>query len=412
MKNKVASFIDYLEVIAKWRFFVIRNVFVLSMIAVIISLMLVKKYTSTATILPPGQDQSMMIGLISAGLPGGLSNIPGISSILPGLATPSDLYAAILKSGSIRSAIIKKHNLQQEFQTSTMYDTYAMLEEITGITVSPEGIIAVSITYKDKNLTAAIANSYIEELDRFNTETAMTAGKKYRIFIEERLKDNTDSLAAAEQALRQFQEEHKTIALEVEIENAIATIVELKSQVILLEVKKGALSSASKYNNPYLYEINRELRELKRQLSLIEFGPEQPDSINKQFGAGFSIPFNELPEISLEYIRLVRDVKVQEVIYELLTQQYEQAKIMELKDTPTVQILDRASPPEKRSFPKRGIIVFVVFIASIALNILLVFSIEFVRQERKEEKSVVNRFISLLNTVKHDIIRIKKSIKK
>ena len=409
-KQKTASLIDYLEIIVKWRKFIVRNVLIVTIAAVIISFLLIQQFTATATMLPPSQEQNMMLSFMASGLPGGISNIPGISSILPGLASPSDLYAAILKSGRIRSKIVKKYDLKKVFNTKTMYDTYNILDEITKIEVSPEGIISVSVTYKDKHLAADIANAYTEELDKFNTETAMTAGKKYRIFIEKRLKETEDDLANTEEELKSFQEKHKTIALEIEIQSAIQTIAELKSQIILLEVKKGALTASSQFDNPYLYNINKELRELKKQLKKIEFGSKEKSK--DEFGAGFSVPFSELPEVSLEYVRLLRDVKVQEAIYELLTQQYEQAKIMELKDTPTVQILDRASPPEKKSFPKRSIIVILVFIASIAVNILVVFSIEYVKEEQKYEKSGVSRILYLLRFIKNDFNKLKTKLKR
>ncbi|NOR17187.1 hypothetical protein GQ543_05700 [candidate division WOR-3 bacterium] len=409
-KQKTASLIDYLEIIVKWRKFIVRNVLIVTIAAVIISFLLIQQFTATATMLPPSQEQNMMLSFMASGLPGGISNIPGISSILPGLASPSDLYSAILKSGRIRSKIVKKYDLKNVFTTKTMYDTYNMLDEITKIEVSPEGIISVSVTYKDKHLAADIANAYIEELDKFNTETAMTAGKKYRIFIEKRLKETEDDLANTEEELKSFQEKHKTIALEIEIQSAIQTIAELKSQIILLEVKKGALTASSQFDNPYLYNINKELRELKKQLKKIEFGSKEKNK--DEFGVGFSIPFSELPEVSLEYVRLLRDVKVQEAIYELLTQQYEQAKIMELKDTPTVQILDRASPPEKKSFPKRSIIVILVFIASIAVNMLVVFSIEYVKEEQKYEKSGVSRILYLLRFIKNDFNKLKTKLKR
>jgi tyrosine-protein kinase Etk/Wzc len=410
-KMETASFIDYLEVIIKWRKFIVRNVIVITIIAVIVSLLLTKKYTATATMLPPSSEQNMMLSFMAGGgLPGGLSNIPGISSILPGLATPSDLYAAILRSGRIKSKIVKKFDLKRVFKAKKMYNVYEILDEITQITVSPEGIVSVSVTYKDKHLASDIANTYLAELDRFNTETAMTTGKRYRIFIEERLKDTSDSLARTEEALRQFQEKHHMIAIDIEIEKAIATIAELKSRIILLEVKKGALTSSSQIDNPYLYNINKELRELKKQLSKIEFGEKQKNK--KEFGAGFSVPFSELPEVSLEYVRVLRNVKVQEAIYELLTQQYEQAKITELKDTPTIQILDRASPPEKKSFPKRAIIVILSFFGAIAANILVIFGIEYIRDERKDDKSSVSRVINILNILKTDFLTFIKRFKR
>lgn len=406
---KKTSLVDYLEVIIKWRKFILRNVFVVAIATAIISLLLTWKFTATATILPPNPEQEAMLGMISASIPGGLASLAGIGGVLPGVSTPSDLFAAIMKSGRVKNKIIKVYDLKKEFKAKTNADASKALDEITRIEVTPEGIVSVSVTYKNKYLAADIANSYIEELDKFNTETAMTTGKKYRMFIEERLKDNIDSLSYAEEALRTYQEKHRTVALDIEIESAIAAIAELKSQIILLEVKRGALTSSSQRNNPYLYTINSELRELKKQLKKIEIGSKEKNE--DEFGVGFSIPFSELPEVSLEYARLFRDVKIQEVIYELLTQQYEQAKIMELKDTPTVQVLDSASPPEKRSFPKRALLVVIAVFCSLIISSFYAIVVHNIQSGAISSESK-NRLKAMGHTIKHDLKTIKKYFKK
>ncbi|KPJ68658.1 hypothetical protein AMJ44_05840 [candidate division WOR-1 bacterium DG_54_3] len=372
------SFSDYFDVIIKWRRFIVRNVVLICIAAAIISLLLTQKYTATATILPPNPNQEAMFGVMSTLMPSSAASSFSslLSGMVTGVTTPSDLYATIMISSRIKREIIRKYNLEEEFKAKTMHDAFEALDEITKTSISPEGIISVSITYKDKNLATDIANSYVKELDKFNTQTTMTVGKRFRIFIEQRLKETTDSLTKAEDDLRNFQEKHKTIVLDAEIESAIQTIAELKSRIMLLDVRKGALSSSSQLDNPYLREINKELRELRKQLAQIEFGEKQRDT--KEFGVGFSVPFSQLPEVSQEYVRLLREVKIQEAIFELLTQQYEQAKIMELKDTPTVQFLDMAYVPEKRSFPRRTLIVVLTFLISIFIHIPLVFLLEYI----------------------------------
>jgi capsule polysaccharide export protein KpsE/RkpR len=344
----------------------------------------------------------------------GLSSMTGTSGfsrmlggMVPGVSTPSDLYAAIMQSSRIKREIIKKFDLQNEFSTKNMHDTYRALTDITKVDITPEGIISVAITYKDKYLATDIANAYVEELDKFNTETAMTVGKRYRIFIEQRLQETLDSLEISENALRDFQQEHRTIALDIEIQSAIETIAQLKGEIILLEVKRGALSSANVYGNPYVQNIDQQIRELRRQLNKLEMGSEN-DTIDG-FGVGFSIPLSDLPTASLKYIRLMREVKIQEAIYELLTQQYEQAKIMELKDTPTVQFLDHAGVPEKRSHPRRMLLVMIVFVLGLFVNIPLVFILEYISdvQKNPDEHKTINFFwIHLGNDAK----RIKNTI--
>jgi uncharacterized protein involved in exopolysaccharide biosynthesis len=402
--DKKPNFVDYLTIISKRRTFIYKAFLIGAMTSLIVSLCLRNQYKATTTILPPNPQQDLMFGFVAPSVIGSFGGYSGITSLLAGGTGPSDLFASILNSSRVTGAIIREHELRKVFKVKTYHDARKQLDEITSIGVSPEGMIEVSVIWYDKQLAADIANSYIDELDKFNTEAAMSVGKKYRIFIEERLEQAIDTLAKAEEALRGFQEKHRTVALDIEIQAAIETIAQLKSQIILNEVRKGAWSAAGQQNSPYLRDINNELYSLRRQLSKIEFGQQKETS--DQFGAGFSVPFARLPEVSLEYARLYRDVKVQEAIFELLTQQYEQAKIMEVKDTPTVQLLDRASPPEKKTSPRRSRIVIFAAFASLILGVIGAFVLESFEQ-LKQRPSEYQKWTDIYNKVKNDLEKIK-----
>ncbi|MCX7928961.1 MAG: Wzz/FepE/Etk N-terminal domain-containing protein [Patescibacteria group bacterium] len=405
MKNNRSTLIYWLSLIFKWRILIAKIVIICIAVSIIISLIIPPQYTAETTIMPPNPQQEALFGLMGIGISNRLTGLSGLSNILPGASTTSDLFAAILKSGRIMGNVIEKYNLRKVFKVKTTTDAYKTLSEITTIRVSPEGIVSVSVTWYNRQLAADIANSLVEELDRFNTEATMTMGKKYRLFVEKRLKETMDSLAKAEESLRKFQEQHRTVALDIEIENAIATIAKLKSEIILREVQKGAVASSSGFNNPFVANIDKELKELKKQLARIEFGTQ--DTTRKEFGAGFSVPFARLPELSLEYARLLRDVKIQEAVFELLTQQNEQAKIMEAKDTPTVQILDRAYPPEKKSIPKRGRIVILTGFFSLFLGIGFAFLKEYY-ELLKTQPAQFAKLTNIYNILKQDIQKLAK----
>ncbi len=365
----------YFVPMIKHREFIVKFIAIVTLLSVAISFIIVQKYTAVATILPPNTNQDAMFGLIGANIYGNVGGLGRLTSVVSGMPTVSDLYAAIMQSSRIKGEIIRRFDLKKVFRSKTMTDVGRELDRITSISVTGEGLVIVTVTYKNKKLAADIANAFIEELDKFNKESAMTVGKKYRLFIEQRLKEESDSLVISEERLKEFQEKNRTIVLDQEVSAAIKSIAEIKSQIMLREVQKGVIEQYSNNENPYYSNIDRELAELKRQLNSMEFGAT--GTISQGFGAGYSMPFSRLPKLTLDYARLVRDVRVQSAIYELLTQQFEQAKIMEVKDTPTVQFLDHAAPPEKRSSPnRRGIVVF-CFICSILIGITLSYLIEY-----------------------------------
>jgi len=325
---------------------------------------------------------------------------------LLGLSSISDIYVSIMKSNRIKEAIIKRFMLEKEFRVKNIEDALKALDRITQISVKSDGIILVSVIYKNKNLAADIANSYIEELDKFNKETAMTVGKKYRLFIEKRLKETTDSLIYAENELEKFLKENKIAALDAEVPSVISTVAKLKSEIVLKEIQRDALLATATLDNPYLRKMEQELAEYKRRLAKIEKG----SNINKnEFGVGFAVPFAEIPKISLEYTRLLRNVKIQQAIYELLTQQYEQAKIMELKDTPTVQILDQARPPLRKSWPRRAyLIIMTLIVGFIIFNFaaLINESLLYIKNDPKQWQ----QWMEMWNGIKEDYRWLKNKI--
>jgi uncharacterized protein involved in exopolysaccharide biosynthesis len=270
------------------------------------------------------------------------------------------------------------------FDTESLEEATRELRNRIQTRVSPEGIISVAVTVSRPELAAEIANTLIQELDRFNRETSMTMGKRQRVFLEERLTEVRDQLSEAENALRAFQEEHHTVSLTDQVSEAIIAAAHLKAEIVAKEVQLGVLERFATGENPQVRTLQFELHELREKLQQMEYGQDQgKDEKEEVFGPGFSVPFAELPGVGLELARLTREARIQEEVYGLLTQRYEQARIAEVKDTPTVQVLDRAKPPERRSFPQRKRMVVIAGILSLFVGTMMAFFFEYVEQVKK-----------------------------
>lgn len=393
---------DYFKVIVKWRRLIAFNTAAVTILAVIISIVLPKRYVATATLLPP-VEQPEILG-ISSVLGGGLGGMASLAG-LPGIASPSDVFGKILSSRRVMEGVIEKCNLMDEYGVESMEEALAELRGATSVRISAEGIITISIDSETRVLAADVANSYVDELDRFNREVNMTRGKRNRIFIEERLEKVKEDLNAAEESLRVFQQRHRTVSLDDEVRAAIEAAGNLKADVIAREVQLGLLREYATEESAPVKRLRSEIAQLSRQLKQIEYGvnPKGPDT---KFGAGFSVPFAKLPAVGLELARLTREAKIQETVFELLTQQYEQAKIMEARDTPTVQVLDRAVPPERKSFPQRKKLVMVGFILSLVVGVGLSFFLEYVERLQKRPGEF-EEWVGMVEEVKADIEALK-----
>lgn len=396
---------DYFKVIVKWRRFIVFNTAVITVLAVIISLVLPKKYTATATLLPP-VEQPEILG-ISSLLGGGLGGMASLAG-LQGMVNPSDVFVKILGSRTVMEGVIKKCGLMEEYGTESTEEALRELDGATSVEAYLEGVITVSVDAKTAILAADIANSYVDELDKFNQEVNMTRGKRNRIFIEDRLEKVKEDLKAAEESLRDFQQRHKTVSLDDEITVAIEAASNLKAEIIAKEVQLGLLRGYATEQSAPVKRLRSEIAQLNRQLREMEYGSKAQSSSTK-FGAGFSIPFAKLPAVGLELARLTREATIQGALFELLTQQYEQAKIVEARDTPTVQVLDKAVPPERRSFPQRRKLVVVGFVFSVFVGVGLSFFLEYVEKVQGRPNEY-EEWIGMGEEMKGDLEVLKKEL--
>lgn len=369
------NLIDYWRVIYKRRKMIGIIVGVAFVSSIIVSLLLPKKYTSTASILPPVQESSMASSIINQ-LPGGLGGLAG--SFL-GASTPADVWMAILKSQTIKDAIIDRFNLLKVFEVDILDDARNKLDSMVSINKSKEGVISISVEDTDPKRAAAIADAYVEELDRINKGMAMTAGRRMRMFVEKRLKEAKDELARVEEKLKTFQVQNRAFQLDAQSKAIIETIGTVKGELMAKEIELQTLLSYATPNNPQAELLKTQIDELKKKLKELEEGKKIS---NNPSHSDIFIPTSKIPDLALQYARLLRDAKIQQTLYELLTQQYEMARIQEAKDTPTVQVLDEAKVPEKRSKPQRKLIVILSTFTAIFISIFFAFFLEYIEQMR------------------------------
>lgn len=364
---------DYLRVIAKnWSLIglITGGSFVIS---IVVSLQLPKVYVATSTILPPKQESSSMNPQLSSGL-----NSLGAGFL--GIKSPVDVWGGILKSRTIRDAIIERFGLQQAFNAPTIEDARTALGEMVSITKSKEDIIFVMVEDKDPIRAAGIANALVEEMDSINKSLIMTSGKSTRVFLQNRLDEARVELEKAEGALRLFQTRNSIIKIDNQAKAIIEAIGSLKGQAMAKEVELQTLLSYAAPTNPNVEILRTEIAELNKKLRELDGGAAP----GLQQG-GIFIPTGKIPLLENEYVQLLRIVKVQETLHQLLTQQYEMAKIQEVKDSPTVQVLDVAKVPQKKSKPKRSLIVLLSTITAALGSIVLVFIKEYVVRLRAAE---------------------------
>ncbi|MBM3322054.1 hypothetical protein FJY69_01005 [candidate division WOR-3 bacterium] len=376
--------VKYLSVILKWRKLIFWNTVVLTALAVIVSFILPPRYTATAQLLPPSEDADMfgMTSLLGGGMASGLSRLRvGMS----GVGTPSDLMVGILSSGTVMGNVARRCSIAYYYRIkkNSAEQTGKQLKSMTKLAATDEGIVRISVEAKTRDLAAKVANTYVAELDSFLRHSNISRGRNMRVFIEHRLAQVEADLAEARDSLRAFQQRYKVVAVDDETRAAIDAYARLKSQLSIKEAELQAARTAASDDNPHVANLAREIAGFREALAKLEQG-----NVKSGFGVGFGVSFERLPDVAAEFARRYRDYRIQEESYATLYQQYQYASILEARDSPTLTVLDHAAPPERKSFPKRSIIVAAVFMFSLAAGAAFAFISEYfevIRTTRPDE---------------------------
>jgi len=283
-------------------------------------------YRAEVVLLPPSETES---GFGLASLVRGIS-VPGIS--IPTEGTPADIFLAVLGSRRVNEEIVSRFGLLKLYRKKLVEDGVRELLKHSRFKLTEAGTILITVEDRSPQRASEMGNMYVTLLDRFNREVRTTKGRRTREFIGTRMVETRLELDKAEQALADFQAKHKTLALSPEKSVAVETAANLYAQRAALQVRLGIVRNYTKSSTDEEVQILQKLAQLDQQL-----------------GA--------LPETGLLQARLLRDVKTLEQVYILLSAQFEEARIDEARNVATVDVLDPATPPERKSRPRRMLLI-------------------------------------------------------
>jgi tyrosine-protein kinase Etk/Wzc len=352
------SLLDVLIVLAKHKKLIIGLPFLAAVVTAGITLLMPNWYTATAKLLPPQQSQSNAVAIL-----GQLGALGGASQAL-GIKNPSDIFVSMLKSRTVSDVLIQKFELQKVYDEDTMMKTREKLADYTNLTASKDGVITIEVEDKDPKRATAIANAYVGELRGLTLNFAIGEAGQRRLFFETRLTKAKDDLSQAEVQLKKFQQQTGLISPMGQAGLTVSAAAGLRAQITAREVQLSAMRTFATENNPDIQRIQQEISGLRSEMARM-------DKNNDIAKGDVLTPVGKAPEVGLEFIRKYRDVKYYETLFELLAKQYEIARIDEAKDATLIQVLDVAVPPDRKSRPKRALI---ILLASLVAAILAVFA--------------------------------------
>lgn len=351
------------------RRFFFRAVAIGFLASTLVAFMIPKSYTSTTQLMPPDPQSTSGMAMMAAMAAKAGGGLAGAAGDLLGLKSSGALFVGVLRSQTSQDRLIKQFDLRKVYGTRLVIDARMKLDENTSISEDRKsGIITISVTDHSPQRAAALAGAYVDQLNSLVSELSTSSARRERVFLEERLKVGKIDLDDASNQLAQFSSKNNTLDIQQEGKAILDAAGILAGEMIAAQSQLEGLRQIYTESNPRVRSLNARVGELRKQLEKLGGTPtnaangaasstSQPPDPPAVRAGGLPFPtIRSLPLLGAKYADYYRRAKIQETVYELLTEQYELAKVQEAKETPSVKILDPASVPEKKSFPPRLVI--------------------------------------------------------
>ncbi|HEY6490653.1 MAG: Wzz/FepE/Etk N-terminal domain-containing protein [Terracidiphilus sp.] len=332
----------------------------------VIAFTIPKRYESTARIMPPDSSNSgtaMLAALAGRSMGGGLDGLGALAASFLGMRGSSALFVDLLRSGTVADDLITRFDLQKAYHKRYRVDTAKYLARHTSIVDDKKsGVITVTVTDTDPRRARDLAQAYLDELNQLVTRTSTSSAHRERVFIERRLDTVKNDLEHAQQGLSDFSSTHAAVDIREQTRAMVDAGAKIEGELIATQGELDSLRQIYGDGNVRVRSAEVRLADLKAEIAKMGGSSAQlptgdaPDAAKGGSDSAVNVLYpslRQLPRLAVPYADLYRTVRVQETVFEMLTQQYEIARIQEAKDIPVVSVIDTPGIPEKKSFPPR-----------------------------------------------------------
>lgn len=331
---------------------VIFNTLFFALVSVAVAFLLPKWYKSQAVIISAGVGQTPDFLSALSGLP--MGNF-GLSALNEDITN----YVAILESRTVNEHMVQRFDLVERYDVKDVEFALEAWTKNVELEATEEGALIISVLDKEPETARNMVNIMLQELEIMNHYLATQKGKFNRQFLEERLKQNRDDLARNEESLRQFQKRYGAVEIPGQVLAGIEAYSQLYAQKVETEVQFKVAQSTLPFNDPKTKQLEILLKELNSRLESMMSGSDEKSVL---------LAFEDVPDLSLRYARLLREVEIQNQIMQIILPQYEQARMEESKNVPSLQIIDEPQIALNKTKPRRGLIVIAATLMAFMLS--------------------------------------------
>lgn len=353
-----------LSLLWRYRKLLVRVTGVSFVLGLTIACLIPKQYKSAASIMPPDQQGSGAMMLAALVGHAGLGSLGGLASGLFGAHPTTALFVNLLQSGTVRGHLVDRFDLQQVYHSRYHFTAEKALARHTKISDDKKsGVITIEVEDKSPVRARDMAQAYLDELNKLVNSTSTSAARQERIFIEHRLATVQNDLERAQLDLSAFASKNNTVDIKEQTRAMVDAGARVQGELLVEQSGLEALRQIYGDDNVRVKETKARIATLQGELTHMtgSSAPLPSGNSSAETGSDDSSgqlypPLRQLPRLAVPYADLYRRVKVQETVFELLTQQYEMARIEEAKDVPVISVIDSPGIPEKKSFPPRVIL--------------------------------------------------------
>jgi capsule polysaccharide export protein KpsE/RkpR len=348
-----------------------RALFRLGAIALALSTLLAflipKEYESKVKLMPPEHGGGSGIAMLAALSGNSSMGLGALAASMLGGWNTGDLFVDLLKSRSVQEGLVDHFQLQKVYRARYRQDALKVLKRRTDVTEDRKsGIITIVTTDRDRQRARDMAQAYVDGLNSLVAQVSTSSAGRERIFIEQRLASAKPDLDAAERNFSQFASKNSTLDLKEQTKAMVEAGSTLQAQLIVTQAELQSLQQIYGDENVRVRATRARAAALQQQLS--KFSGTEDSLTTPGLQQGELYPsMRKLPLLGVQWIDLYRQTRIKETVYELLTQQYELARIEEAKSIPTVRVIDPPNWPEKKSFPPRLIVMLATTMLSVAV---------------------------------------------
>jgi capsule polysaccharide export protein KpsE/RkpR len=327
------------------------------------------QFESITSVMPSDTQQSGGAAMLAA-LAGGSSasspssssgaGILGLAGDLLGSKSNGALITLLVHSRTIQTELVRRFNLQKVYRSRYEEDACKALGKRTQAAEDRKsGVISITVTDHDRQRARDLAQAYVDEVNRLLAKVSTSSARRERIFIEQRLTQVNKDLETAENQFSKFASKNAALDIQEQTRAMVDAAAVLQGQLIAAQSELQSLEQIYTPNNVRVRSLQAQVKELQKQLRQMG-GSDSPQGIGDALSPDekqLYPPIRQLPLLGVEWADLYREMKVQETVFGLLTQQYEMARLQEAKEIPVVSVVDPASLPEKKSFPPRTLLI-------------------------------------------------------